>query len=103
MFAKSRAAAKLRRFLWAIATPKTGLWYITWMVMKAMEPGNDALRWRKSSRSSSGACVEIAPRRDTILVRDSKDPRGPVLSFERESFAAFIAGVTGGVFDLPTP
>jgi hypothetical protein len=56
--------------------------------------------WRKSTRSSSGACVEVAPRRDTILVRDSKDPEGAILSFDRSVFAAFIDGVTRGEFDL---
>jgi hypothetical protein len=58
------------------------------------------LQWRKSTRSTSGACVEVAPRPDAILVRDSKDPDGAVLTFDRAVFAAFIAGVTGGEFDL---
>ncbi|WP_438829927.1 DUF397 domain-containing protein [Actinoplanes friuliensis] len=60
----------------------------------------DALVWRKSSRSSSGACVELAPGRNTIMVRDSKDPQGPMLTFGRDTFAAFIVGVTQGEFDL---
>ena len=57
-------------------------------------------RWRKSTRSTSGACVEVAPQRESILMRDSKDPDGPRLTFDRESFAAFIAGVRNGEFDL---
>jgi hypothetical protein len=60
----------------------------------------DAPRWRKSSRSSGGACVEVAPQRDTILVRDSKDPDGAILAFDRGVFAAFIDGVAHGEFDL---
>jgi len=60
----------------------------------------NAPAWRKSTRSSSGACVEVAPRRDTILVRDSKDPNGAILTFDRSVFAAFIDGVTHGEFDL---
>jgi hypothetical protein len=42
----------------------------------------------------------VAPRRDTILVRDSKDPEGAILTFDRPVFAAFIDGVTRGEFDL---
>jgi len=37
---------------------------------------------------------------DTILIRDSKDRNGPVLTFDRAVFAAFIGGVTDGEFDL---
>lgn len=59
----------------------------------------DTLNWRKSTRSTSGACVEIAPGPDAILVRDSKDPAGAVLSFDRAVFAAFIGGVVDGEFD----
>ena len=57
-------------------------------------------RWRKSTRSTSGACVEVAPQPGAILVRDSKDPDGAILTFDRAVFAAFIDGVTHGEFDL---
>lgn len=38
-------------------------------------------RWRKANRSASngGNCVELAGLPDTVAVRDSKDPNGPVL------------------------
>ncbi|MET0426370.1 MAG: DUF397 domain-containing protein [Actinoplanes sp.] len=65
-----------------------------------MNAQGETPRWRKSSRSTSGACVEVAPQRDTILVRDSKDPDGAMLTFDRAVFAAFIDGVTSGEFDL---
>jgi hypothetical protein len=60
----------------------------------------EAPRWRTSTRSSGGSCVEVAPQRETILVRDSKDRGGPILAFDRQVFAAFIDGVTHGEFDL---
>ncbi|MEV0900261.1 DUF397 domain-containing protein [Actinoplanes sp. NPDC049802] len=66
-----------------------------------MDGLSGAPRWRKSSHSSSGACVEVAPRPDRILVRDSKNPDGAVLSFGHEPFAAFVAGVARGEFDRP--
>lgn len=60
-------------------------------------------KWFKSSKSgSAGHCVETAFLPDGgVAVRDSKDPAGPVLSYTREEWSAFTAGVRGGEFDLP--
>jgi hypothetical protein len=54
------------------------------------------LKWRTSSRSGGGNCVEIAFEKETGLVhvRDSKDRSGPVLTFDRATFQDFIAFVT---------
>jgi hypothetical protein len=38
-------------------------------------------------------------RPDLVLVRDSKDPTGSVLSFNGDEWDAFVAGVKGGEFD----
>jgi hypothetical protein len=47
--------------------------------------------WRRSSHSESGNCVEVAYEPDgTVLVRDSKDPDGPVLRFSEDEWAAFL-------------
>ncbi|MDH6699900.1 DUF397 domain-containing protein [Streptomyces sp. MAA16] len=59
--------------------------------------------WIKSSYSGSGgSCVEWAPAHTTstgtVPVRDSKDPRGPVLALPITAFAAFVAGVRDGEF-----
>jgi hypothetical protein len=53
------------------------------------------LQWRKASYSSGngGNCTEVAAVRDAVLVRDSKDPGGPVLGFGREAWEAFAASV----------
>jgi hypothetical protein len=64
-----------------------------------MDVGDAAPRWRKSSFSSSGGCVEVAPQRDTILVRDTKDRQGTVLTFSRGDFATFVTAVAEGEFD----
>lgn len=50
-------------------------------------------KWRKASRSNNhgGECVEVAdnlPGR--VLVRDSKDPGGPVLAFDRPAWSRFL-------------
>jgi hypothetical protein len=42
----------------------------------------------------------MAPLDSGVLVRDSKDPHGPVLSFAHASFACFIREVAAGRFDL---
>jgi hypothetical protein len=57
-----------------------------------------APRWRKASASGFSGCVELAPF-NGILVRDSKNPDGPVLAYTVEEVAAFIDGVKKGEFD----
>lgn len=58
-------------------------------------------RWIKSSRSSqNGQCCECAQVGDVVAVRDSKDPAGPALVFERPEWASFLGAVKAGQFDL---
>jgi hypothetical protein len=64
------------------------------------EPGESGSGWRRSSRCGSSSCVEVAIRGDAIAVRDSKRLDGPVLTYSREEWLAFVAGVKGGEFDL---
>jgi hypothetical protein len=61
-----------------------------------------AVTWKKSSRShENGACVEVStPAAHSIAVRDSKDPQGPVLTFQAEAWAAFVADIGQGAYDL---
>ncbi|MEV0616893.1 DUF397 domain-containing protein [Nonomuraea sp. NPDC050404] len=69
--------------------------------------------WRKSRRSGNGAnCVEVAAvdarllplgKSETtdrlFLVRDSKDPDGPILAFTKAEWDAFAEGFKDGEFD----
>lgn len=57
--------------------------------------------WRKSSYTGQqGECVELADFPRTVAVRDSKDPAGPKLLFDRDAFAQFTASVKAGEHDL---
>jgi hypothetical protein len=58
------------------------------------------MHWRKASLSTqNGACVELAPlTAGGVAIRDSKDPRGPVLEFTRAEWQAFAAGMVAGEF-----
>ena len=59
-----------------------------------------SLTWIKSSFSSmNGNCAEVAKNRGHVLVRDSKDPDGPRLSFLPGEWHAFLDGVRNGEFD----
>lgn len=60
-----------------------------------------SLTWVKSRASDSGNCVEVAFRGESVLIRHSQDPSGPVLAFSRPEWIAFLKGARGGEFDLP--
>ena len=56
--------------------------------------------WIKSSYSyANGNCVEVQREDNSVNVRDSKDPSGPVLTFTLDEWKAFTAGCRVGEFD----
>ncbi|NYF55091.1 DUF397 domain-containing protein [Micromonospora purpureochromogenes] len=59
--------------------------------------------WRKSTRSQTSNCVEVAPLGAgpaVVALRDSKDPSGPVLLFNRAGWLGFVGAAKDGQFDL---
>ncbi len=59
----------------------------------------DNVAWRKSSYSGSngGNCVEVAALSgNSLAVRDSKDPYGPVLTFSRAEWRTFTTALNTG-------
>ncbi|GIE76685.1 hypothetical protein Aph02nite_26350 [Actinoplanes philippinensis] len=64
-----------------------------------MEPA-----WRKSSYSvANSACVEIAVSgdRESIMVRDSKNPDAGILTYPAESWRSFLTGLRTGAIRRP--
>jgi len=63
----------------------------------AADPGFDpALEWRKSRESGeSGGCIEVAKRGSSLLVRDSRDRSGALLSFGPAQWADFLDRIRG--------
>jgi hypothetical protein len=55
--------------------------------------------WRKSARSEpNGNCVEVAPLREAVAVRDSKAPTAAALLFTFGDWQAFINATKGDEF-----
>jgi hypothetical protein len=51
--------------------------------------------WRKSSHSgaSEDSCVEVARADRLVAVRDSKNPGGSVLAFDRTEWRSLLTGI----------
>ncbi len=62
---------------------------------------HSALLYRKSSRCTTGGCVEVAPLPDGgAVVRDTKDRKREPLTFDRQEWLDFVSGVKNGEFDF---
>ncbi|WP_188984710.1 DUF397 domain-containing protein [Saccharopolyspora thermophila] len=56
--------------------------------------------WRKSSRSTQSACVEVARGSGVMGVRDSKlGERSPILLLSADAWSGFLASVRAGRLD----
>ncbi|WP_045747636.1 DUF397 domain-containing protein [Actinoplanes rectilineatus] len=64
-------------------------------------PDFSSAKWRKSTGSGDGGCVEVAYVDGVIGVRDTKDSgSGPILMFNEREWTAFLAGSLAGEFNL---
>jgi Domain of unknown function (DUF397) len=55
--------------------------------------------WCRSSYCPTDTqCVEVAVDGPDVLVRDSKNPAGPVLRFSLDEWQVFVRGVLAGEF-----
>ncbi|MGH3569750.1 MAG: DUF397 domain-containing protein [Pseudonocardia sp.] len=82
--------------------------HLTWRKSTYSNNGGNCVEvgaaWRKSTYSGNGGdCVEVAgdplDDRGVVLVRDSKDPDGPVITFRPDQFATFLHQAIHGRLD----
>ena len=57
------------------------------------------IKWQTAVKSGSGNCVQVARQGTAIMIADSKNPGGPVLSYTVQEFDAFLDGAKKGEFD----
>jgi Domain of unknown function (DUF397) len=68
------------------------------------DPEFASIAWQKSTASGpNGDCVEVASTAESVLLRNSQHPSGPMLTFSHREWAAFVIGVRGGEFDFAQP
>ncbi len=57
--------------------------------------------WKKSTKSSSGSCVEVRLADGSVQVRDTKlGEESPILPFDLGDWAHFASAVAAGDYDL---
>lgn len=66
---------------------------------EAVATSAPSLRWRKSSFSMMGDCVELADTGGGVGVRDSKHPDAATLQFSRGQLAGFVDHIKAGDLD----
>lgn len=57
------------------------------------------LEWTKAAASGTGNCIEVSAYQHHVLVRDSKDPHGPIVCFTSARWSDLLIGIRGGDFD----
>ena len=65
-----------------------------------MSESQSTVTWVRSSRCESGNCVEVALIDDEIAVRNSTRPDGPMVTFSKAEWTAFLGGIEAGEFRL---
>ena len=66
-----------------------------------MSDGEEQARWRKSSYSNSGDCLECRIDPDRVRLRDSTGGSPGELHLSHSQWRAFLAAVKAAEADLP--
>lgn len=66
---------------------------------RSKPPTLGRLAWRVALRCNGGECIRVAPHGNQIIIGDTKNPKGPVLTYSRDEWHAFVDGVRQGDFD----
>jgi hypothetical protein len=64
---------------------------------------NTDMKWRKSRYSGNGGgnCVELAADHGRVLVRDSKNRTGGMITVDGATWRRFVEAIKAGRLDLP--
>jgi predicted secreted Zn-dependent protease len=65
----------------------------------SVPPTLGKITWKVAQKCNEGGCIRVASQSDQILIGDSKNPSGLVLSYTRDEWNAFVEGVRHGDFD----
>ena len=57
------------------------------------------LAWRVARDCDAGTCISVAPHQGMIVIGDTKNPDGPVLSYSHDEWFTFVQGIRQGDFD----
>jgi hypothetical protein len=55
--------------------------------------------WRVSRDCDGGSCIRVALHKGIIVIGDTKNPEGSVLSYTHYEWVAFLKGIKQGDFD----
>jgi hypothetical protein len=55
--------------------------------------------WHTALACNGGTCVRVAVNGQEVLIGDSKEPAGPVLTYSFSEWRDFLAGAKNGDFD----
>jgi uncharacterized protein DUF397 len=66
---------------------------------RSKTPTVGELSWIVALACNGGACIRVASQGDQIVIGDSKNPKGPVLTYSRDEWKAFANGIREGDFN----
>lgn len=58
-----------------------------------------SLTWRTALSCDGGECVQVAADQNVVLMRNSRQPGGPLLEYTVEEWHEFVSGIKKGDFD----
>ena len=61
--------------------------------------GNRSITWHTALRCNGGACIQVAASGQAVLIGNSNEPSGPVLTYTHDELQEFVVGVKKGDFD----
>jgi predicted secreted Zn-dependent protease len=61
--------------------------------------GHNSLTWHTALSCDGGACVQVAADQNIILIRNSRQPDGPLVEYTSEEWHEFVSGIKKGDFD----